>query len=195
MPKTDASPLRDELVLAALERAQHHQRLPERPGVLVSVVKEHLGLSRHTKRLQPVWDRLHTRGLVEATAHQGLTLWRLTSAGKRRLTIARRESPIRLPEAPQHRRWREASAAAGECLPHFRDELERALDLARLLLDGTDRAVTSEDWFALSEHLREAAWRVGSATYCAGEWAEPDDAAADVEISVEHGRRDVQRWK
>ena len=41
--------------------------------------------------------------------------------------------------------------------PGFRDELSRALDLARLLLDDADRGVTSEDWFALSEHLQESA--------------------------------------
>jgi hypothetical protein len=108
MPTTEATPEQpsEVQVLAAVERALAHQRPSRQSGVLFSIVKEHLGLSRHdTRRLRPIWDRLHTRGLIESRVHQGLTLWDLTSAGKRRLTIARRDGVIELPESPQHLEW------------------------------------------------------------------------------------------
>jgi hypothetical protein len=54
MPTSPEQPS-EEAVLAAIERALRHRRPQQSGGVLLSVVKEHLGLSRHdTRRLRPV---------------------------------------------------------------------------------------------------------------------------------------------
>jgi hypothetical protein len=193
MPKTDASQPNEDQVLAALERALCHRRLPQRPGVLLSVVKEHLGLGRHdTRRLRPVWERLHVGGLIESTQSQSLTLWRLTSAGKRRLTIARRERTIELPESPQHREWRTAREAAERRIAHLRHELEDVLRRTQALLDP--EPVDSDVWFAASRELQRACYRLGSATYCRFEWVEPADAEADLLPAQLVGRRDYRSW-
>jgi hypothetical protein len=136
MPDHQATPAQpsEEQVLAALERAHRHRRQPQSPGVLLSTIKEHLGLSRHgsdTRRLQPVVDALHVAGQIESSVRQGLTLWRPTSAGKRRLATARRRGSIELPESPQHREWRKAHDAAGARIDHLRNELELALERRR----------------------------------------------------------------
>jgi hypothetical protein len=199
MPKTDASQPSEELLLAALERAQLHQRGGDDRGVVLSILIEHLDLPRNSatsRRLRPKLDAVETAGLVRRVRAHCITAWALSEQGRQWLALLRGTGDLGpLPEAPQHRRWREARSVAETRLPGFRHELERALDLARLLLDDSDRAVTSEDWFALSEHLHESAWRVGSATYCSGEWAEPDDERADHDPPTMHGRRDVHRWK
>ncbi|HUA74363.1 MAG TPA: hypothetical protein VL988_06370 [Solirubrobacteraceae bacterium] len=180
-------------VLAAIERALAHRRLPQQPGVLFSVVKDHLELGRHdTRRLRPLWERLHTRGLIEVSTHQSLTLWDLTSAGKRRLTIARRDGPIELPESPQHREWRTAREAGERRIGRLRDELETALDQTRTLLATEPR--DSDVWFAASRELQRACYRLGSATYCLFEWAEPNDSEADLPLESQLGRRDYRSW-
>jgi hypothetical protein len=71
----------------------------------------------------------------------------------------------------------------------------------------------SDAWFDVAERLRRAAWLVGSASYCLCEWAEPDDAQADIDTQEapgdaaldEHerarvrarrrGRRNVLLWR
>jgi hypothetical protein len=193
MPTAPEPP--EEVVLAAIERALAHRRLPTQSGgVLLSVVKEHLGLSRHdTRRLRPLWDRLHTRGLIASTERRGLTLWDLTSAGKRRLTIARREGAvIPLPESPQHLEWRTAREAAQRRMKKLRGELADVLTRTRALLEVEQR--DSEVWFAASRELQRACYRLGSATHCRFEWAEPDDAEPDLPPEQSLGRRDWRSW-
>jgi hypothetical protein len=51
---------------------------------------------------------------------------------------------------------------------------------ALALLDSRSR-VRSDRWFELARRLRGACWSLGSATYCLYEWAEPDDARADID--------------
>lgn len=186
----------EEMVLAAIERAFRHRRHPQNPGVPLSVVKEHLGLSRHgsdTRRLQPVVDALHAAGQIERTERHGLVLWRLTAAGKRRLSTAWRRGTIELPESPQHREWREAHCAAGDRIDRLRDELEAALDRTRTLL-GTEQR-DADVWFAVSRELQRACYRLGSATYCRFEWMEPDDASADLPPERVVMRRDYRAWR
>jgi hypothetical protein len=69
------------------------------------------------------------------------------------------------------------------------------LDEATALLNESG---TSDLWFDLAERLRLSARRLGSATYCLREWAEPDDGVADLDEYVEGddqwlGREERQR--
>jgi hypothetical protein len=195
-PPTSKNSPPEELVLAAIERALRHRRQPQNLGVLLSAVKEHLGLSRHgsdTRRLQPVVDALRTSGAIESTERQGLTLWRLTSAGKRRLVVARRRGMIEpLPESPQHREWRRAREAAERRIDQLEGELEQALDRTRALLGSEQR--DADVWFAASRELQRACYRLGSATYCRFEWSEPDDAEVDRPPERLVMRRDWRSW-
>jgi hypothetical protein len=97
-----------------------------------------------------------------------------------------------LPESPQHRHWREARAAAERRIAGLRDDLRAALAEGGILLadDGTD----SEAWFVFGERFAEACKRLGSATYCLREWAEPSDDAADVDDDRRPGRRSTYSW-
>ncbi len=183
-------------MLAALDRALRHRRRPQNPGVLLSAIKEHLGLSHHgsdTRRLQPVVDALHAAGAIESSVHQGLTLWRLTRAGKQRLAAARRRGLVgQLPESPQHREWRMAREAAMRRIDPLREELETALERTRSLLGAEQR--DSDVWFAASRELQRACYRLGSATYCLFEWAEPEDTEVDRADERLVGRRDWRSW-
>jgi hypothetical protein len=82
---------------------------------------------------------------------------------------------------------------------------------ALALLDSRCR-VRSDRWFELARRLRGACWSLGSATYCLYEWAEPDDARADIDdyrdaadeqldsaargrlLSLRQGRRHLHQW-
>jgi hypothetical protein len=101
-----------------------------------------------------------------------------------------------LPESPQHRQWRKARDAASEQIGEFRRETRRMLGEAIHLID-LDSDETSETWFAISDSLQHACWRLGSAIYCLREWAETDDATFDIDqppLPAERGRRDINRW-
>lgn len=79
-----------------------------------------------------------------------------------------------MPESPQHRAWREAHAAAETQIGQFRDQVAGALaDASRLLT--ADPPAGSDAWFDTGGLLRHACRRLGSATYCLHEWAEPSD--------------------
>ncbi len=187
----------EDIVLAALERAQRHQRGPSR-GVILSTLIEHLDLPRGSatsKRLRPKLDALVVGGMAEEIRQRGINAWGITEQGRHCLDAVRRAGDLGdLPEAPQHRQWRRARAAAAVRIDAFRLELSTALDTARALLDATDPAATSNDLFALSDRLRGASWRLGSATYCLNEWPEPSDAEADIEPPTPHHRRDFHSW-
>ncbi len=194
---TPDQPLPDELVLAAIDRAECHRRRDNDAGVLLSTIKEHLGLPRHgwsTRRLLPQLEELQAAGQVERSRRQSVNLWELTSTGRERLDAARTTGEIgTLPESPQHRQWREARTAANERVGEFRDDLRRALEEATRLLEA-DEHPSSDAWFEFSERLHHACWRLGSATHCLIEWPEPDDTRADTDTHGQYSRRHTWLW-
>jgi hypothetical protein len=178
--------LSDALILAAIERAERHMPRRER-GVLYTTVVDHLALPRHSgtgRRLRPRFKELEDAGLVESFREHNCVLWTLTRKGQKRLKAA---APVALPEAPQHRLWRESRAVAGERMREFRVGLRLMLREARALLG--DREASSEAWFELGERLQDACSRLGSATHCLREWEEPSDEEPDVDKGPWLGRR------
>jgi transcriptional regulator with XRE-family HTH domain len=186
-----AMPLADDVILAALGRAELHKG-DDKPGVLYLTLVEHLGLRKGavtSRRLRPRLRELVAAGVVEEFRRRGYDLLALTREGKRRLRDA---EPVSLPESPQHRRWREGRTAGTERIGGFRDELRSALDGAAALL--ADESAPSDAWYALAGRVEKACRRVGSATHCLREWPEPDDAKPEV-ASGEHGsRRNYRLW-
>jgi hypothetical protein len=199
MPAPKPTPLElpsDDLILAAIERAVCHQGHDERAESL-RAIKEHLDLPHTgwtTLQLRPKLEALETVGLVQRSRRRGTTVWGLTAKGQRRLTAVRRE--LTLPEAPQHRKWREAQALAGERIDGFRRDLGDALVEAAAQLEAEGAAPSSATWFALAESVQRAAWLLGSATYCLSEWAEPEDSSADTDEAPhgQVGRRNAREW-
>jgi hypothetical protein len=183
MPEDSMS---DALILAAIERAERH--LPRREsGVLYASVVDHLGLPRHSgtgRRLRPRFKELEAAGLIESFQQHKCTLWTLTRDGEKRLKAA---EPVTLPEAPQHRLWRESREAADKRMVEFRAGLREAIGAARVLLK--DREASSVAWFELAERLQDACARLGSATHCLREWEEPNDDGPDVDNGPWLGRR------
>jgi transcriptional regulator with XRE-family HTH domain len=181
--------LPDALILAAIQRAELHRG---REGVLKAVLVEHLGLpkgARSARQLRPRLGELVAAKLVKRFRSRGYELMTLTRKGKNALAAA---EPIVLPESPQHRVWREARAAATECISGFRDDLRSALDAGVALL--ADETTDSDAWYALAERTARAYKHLGSAAYCLCEWAEPDDATADVGTPELRGRRNWRLW-
>jgi hypothetical protein len=190
----DALP--DDLILAAIERAERH-RTPDRPGVPFWHVVEHLGLRRGagtTRRVRPEVERLGAEGLAEQTRLKGLVHWALTARGRRRLGRLRRAGRLpELPESPQHWHWRAGRDTAAEQIASLRADLRQKLDAAAASLDR-DQDCTSDEIIAVGDQLREACWRLGAATYCLHEWAEPDDVSADLPELAERGKRNTLLW-
>jgi hypothetical protein len=206
-PTHEAMPSK-ELVLAAIERAELHRikhdddsalyrGKPDRPGVLLATIKEHLGLGRggwSTIRLRPTWNELQTAGLIEQSRSNGLIVWKLTGAGQKQLDRARHAGDIgSLPESPQHRHWREARTIASERIGEFGEMLQALLGEAAGLLDAHDPA-DSDTWHALSQRLQRACNRLESASYCLHEWPEPDDSRPDNPPPGKAGRRGIRRF-
>ena len=196
-----------ELVLAAIERTERHRirhtdpdlhrDRPDRPGVPLSIIKEHLGLAPGgwtTIQLRPRWDELKAAGLIEQSRRSGFEVWTLTSAGQKSLDATRDAGELGvLPESPQHRRWREAHDIAGKRIGRFREHLREVLYEAIGVLDAHDQP-DSEGWHALSQRIRDAYERLESASYCLHEWPEPDDSRADIAPRWRAGRRDIGRF-
>jgi hypothetical protein len=181
----------DLLVLAAVARAALHRG--ERNEATLRDVLAHLALGLRGAAARDVASRLEAltvAGRLQEGRRHGVAVWSLTPAGRRALGGATAGTPA-LPESPQHRAWRGAHVLALLELPRLRAALRDELRDARVLL--RDPGASSEDWFALAERLRLSAWRVGSATHCLYEWAEPSDAAADVDPGG-RGRRNVTLW-
>jgi DNA-binding transcriptional ArsR family regulator len=207
-PTPDPMPSK-ELVLAAIERAECHRIKhddpalsrsgPDRSGMSLSIIKEHLGLASGgwtTTQLRPTWEELNDAGLIEQARRSGIVVWRLTSTGQKQLDAARQAGAVdALPESPQHRRWREAHALAGERIGELRESLRQVLDEAIELLD-TNSASPSDSWFTIGERIKHACWRLGSATHCLHEWLEPDDAHPDIDQPPhgQRGRRETHQW-
>lgn len=189
-------PVPDALVLAAVQRAERHNRkhVPHR------LVAEHLGFapgSGTTRRLRPQLESLRAAGSLGRSRKHGQEVWTLTPAGSRRLAAARRAGKVGdLPESPQHRRWRRAREEAAARYDNFRTLASEALEAAEDALEPAE-GPGSEELFELSERLRAAFRLLGSATYCRDEWPEPDDARADRAASDvdREGRNGPANWK
>jgi hypothetical protein len=182
-------PVSDELVLAAVERAERH-REREGEGVMMSDIAEHLGFSHGswtTRRLRPQIEAFIAAGLLVRSRRHGVVVWGLTSSGRSRCGQA--SGAVGLPESPQHRVWRQARALAAERIDGVCEQASGVLEEAMDVLDSD--GVRSDAWFALAERLQSACWQLGSVMYCLSEWAEPDDATADVDDRTEPGDEEV----
>lgn len=74
----------------------------------------------------------------------------------------------------------------------MREVVRAGLDETVQLLDART-AGSSDAWFELSEQLRCAVWRLGSASYCLHEWAEPLDEQADIDDRSDPGDERLRR--
>lgn len=199
MPETKPTPqaeLSDQLLLAALERAERHQ-CREGEGVLLITLKDHLGLPHHsgsTRRLQPRLDRLQASGLIERVRQHCLTLWKLTNSGHARLKRTRRTGELALPESPQHRKWATAQLIASERIADLEADLWGTLEEASTMLDEV-RTTSSEAWYELIPKLNDACWRLAAAVYILGEWAEPTDEQPDIDTHPQRDRRNIHTWE
>jgi hypothetical protein len=182
-------PVPDDVVLAAVERAERH-REREGEGVMMSDIAEHLGFvhgSWTTRRLHPQIDAFIAAGLLVRSRRHGVVIWGLTST--RRGRVEQTSGAVGLPESPQHRVWRHARALAAERIDGVCEQAASVLAEAMDALDAD--GVRSDAWFALAERLQSACWQLGSVTYCLSEWAEPDDASADVDDRTEPGDEQI----
>ncbi len=184
----------NDLILAAIERAVCHRDRDEPESL--SDIKEHLGLPHNgwtTLQLRPKLEELEAAGLIEQSRIRSRAVWGLTRKGRRRLDAVR--DRLTLPEAGQHRRWREAQAAASERIAGLRADMRGVLDEAIALLEA-EREPDSATLYKLGERLDTQCRRVASATYILHEWQEPDDSAPDIDNAPyrQHGRRSTQDW-
>ncbi len=167
------TPVSDALVLAAMDRAQRHNPHGYEVGVGWSTLVEHLGFvhnSATTRKLRPQVSRFQAAGLVETSKPRGYPVWRLTSDGRKQLAKARRKrEDLTLPEAPQHRLWRDARATAARRIDRLREHLRRSLTDATTLLDG--EGGDSDAWYGLRFRTGPQFERLGAAVYCLHEWA------------------------
>jgi DNA-binding transcriptional regulator PaaX len=173
----------DLQVLAAIDRAARHNPAD---GVPAFRLAEHLGL-RHgastTRHLRPQIERLIGAGELVCTRCHGHRALSLTSKGSRRLARARRERRnLDLPESPQHQRWRIVQDEASNRIDEFRHELATTLTATRRLLRAGEQDFKAA--LELLTRLRGQCDRFAWAMYCLSEWAEPDDAHADIDIST-----------
>ena len=216
MTSTSDEDIPEELVLAAVERAERHRTL-DIPGVPIWEVLEHLDVARRGSTARRV--KAHVAALEQARAlklvrSHGLPLWALTAKGRKSLEAARGRESLALPASPQHRRWRQIHERAEQ-------ELERVHlsvgdlweELDELLVARVNPGPSSDAWFQIGDRLARACSHLGSVVHCCHEWPEPSDDAADYDDekdpsdeklpegerqrvrSLRMGRRDITRWK
>lgn len=190
----------DELVLAAIERAERH-RTNDAPGVPIWAITEHLDIPRRSGKARHVRSRLRAfeaDGSLESLRRHKVEIWALTVAGRQRLRRAVRAGDIpQLPESPQHRAWRRARTIAAEEMERLRCSLRKTLAVALSLIDS-DRPAHSDRWFELAERLSVEAAQLGTAVHCLHEWVEPDDRRADIDSRRESSDRRLapdERWR
>jgi hypothetical protein len=177
-------PVSDDIVLAALDRAERHSH-GEKRGVPLGAVIAHLGFVRTggwtTRQLRPQLDALVAGGLLSALRRHGIAIWALTGTGRERLVAYLESGGIdELPESPQHCAWREARTMSAAHIDGFAMELRRDL-LEAITLVNRYRQARSDSWFELAARLSDGCKCLGSATHCLFEWPEPDDAHRDVD--------------
>ena len=143
-----------------------------------------------TKQLRPHLDALRAAGRIRDVRCNGLDLLALTDAGRRALEKAQSAGAVILLESPQHRKWRHSRTMAGDRIDGFREALRTSMAEVGALLDAEQ--TPSDAWFEFGKRLGAECKRRGSATHCLFEWAEPDDARADVDEVL--GRRSVAGW-
>lgn len=185
-----AEPVSDVQILAAIRRAEVHD---EQEDASRADIAAHLGFvhnSGTTKRLRPQLTALRTARQIRDVRRNGVALLALTAAGRRALEQAQSAGAVILPESPQHRKWRHSRMMAGDRIDGFREALRASVVEVGVLLDSPE--TRSGAWFELGKRLSADCKRLGSATYCLFEWAEPDDARADVDEVL--GRRNVWGW-
>lgn len=185
-----AEPVPDAQILAAIHRAEAHD---EQDDASRADIAAHLGFvhnSATTKRLRPQLDALKAAGQIRDVRRNGLDLLTLTAAGRRALEKAQSAGAAILPESPQHRNWRHSRAMADDRIAGFREALRASMAEVGILLDS--QQAPSDAWFEFGKRLSAECKRLGSATYCLFEWAEPDDTRADVDEVL--GRRNVWGW-
>ena len=182
----------DAVILAAIQRAELHDRHRDGPGTTYSHVVDHLGLpmgSATGHKLRPRFRAMEAAGLIAPAKRHSLIFYTATRKGKRVLKAA---GDVELPESPQHRYWREAHAAAAERIQGFRDDLRALLSECRTLL--ADDATNAAAWCAFGDRVERACSRLGSATYCLREWTEPSDDTRDVDDGPDRGSRNTRAW-
>jgi hypothetical protein len=190
MPKRDprrtvpaAEPPSLGLVLAAVDRAVRHGPRHASDAPRWSIL-EHLAIprrSRGARLLAAQLETLEAEDLLQRSQRRGAQAWSLTAAGRRRLREADPAGgACELPESPQHRSWRSARTTAAQEIGRFSGSLSDLLERADGLLAAAPPP-SSDVWLELAESLRDAARRLGSASYCLREWPEPDDRRADVD--------------
>lgn len=173
-----AEKIPDELILAAIDRAERH-RARDTPSVPTYAITAHLAIPRRSSRVRAQLNALEAAGLLERSRQHGVEIWAFTSNGRRRLRRAQRAGTIpALPESPQHRAWANARTLAEQEIERFHTE---AIDAITDAMETVESESSSDALFAVAERLRNECWRLASATYCLREWAEPDDATADVD--------------
>jgi hypothetical protein len=77
------------------------------------------------------------------------------------------------------------AALAGDRIDGFREALRASVTELGALLDAGQ--ARSDAWFEFGKRLSAECKRLGSATYCLSEWAEPDDARAALSSSCKMG--------
>jgi len=194
-PPTSGSAESDRLpegtLLAAVRRGQLHQARSE--GQSIAAIKQQLGL-RHTgwttKRLRPQLEALVAAGLLEQRKRLGRIVWALTTRGRRRA------SPFRvLPESPQHKRWREATALAPHRAEAVRQGALAVVEQAQELLASPLHAgPDAKTWHELGRRLEKSMRVMASLTFCLREWDEPDDRRAEPHPSWTVGLRNTYEW-
>jgi hypothetical protein len=185
-------PVSDAQILAAIDRAEAHDR-NQIPDAARWDIAAHLGFVHNSwtsKQLRPQLDALKSAGRICDVRRLGLDLVALTTTGRRALGKARSAGEVALPESPQHRVWRHSRTVAGGRIDGFRSALRASMTELSGLLDAGQ--APSDAWFEFGKRLSAECRRLGSATYCLSEWAEPDDASADVDTVL--GRRNVWGW-
>ncbi len=183
-------PVSDAQILAAIHRAEVHDQHDDASRADIAA---HLGFAHNswtTKQLRPQIDALRTAGRIRDVRRNGLDLLALTAAGCRAVEKAQSAGAVILPESPQHRKWRHSRTMAGDRIDGFREALRASMAEVGALLDAEQ--TPSDAWFEFGKRLSAECKRLGSATYCLFEWAEPDDARADVDQVL--GRRSVGGW-
>ncbi len=145
--------------------------------------------------MNPTLRALVEAGALASSRAMSRDQWALTSAGRGRLSRARRfAKQLGLPESPQHREWRHKHAKADAEIGHYREGVREALRQAAALLN--DERTDSEAWRALAERLHVRSELLFSAIRCLREWAEPDHAQGDADNSrpLEDRRRSLWHW-
>jgi hypothetical protein len=186
-------PITEDLVLAAIARGERHR---QRVGAPMWVIKDHLAAparSRRAREVNALVSTLADVGLLKSFREHSQTHWTLTESAKVRM-LRGFDMTERLPESPQHVRWREAHRIAGQELERYREVLRAVLAEAAALLDAPGDATASDTWFQMGRRLQRNVERVGSATYCLYEWQEPSDDVADIESERERGHRNPGAW-